>query len=129
MSLRLFQVLQRLSECPVLVVGAGGIGKLVFTFWSAVSSLVALLALDLTVSLLSPLCSCRLCVRSGCEVLALLCQCGFRKIQVLDLDIVAVSNLHRQFLFRDEHVGLAKAQVAADSIARRFGHLGVDVRA
>ncbi|XP_026194231.1 NEDD8-activating enzyme E1 catalytic subunit [Cyclospora cayetanensis] len=81
-------VLQRVAECRVLVVGAGGL---------------------------------------GCELLKTLCVSGFRDLAVLDLDVVAVSNLHRQFLFREEHVGKFKAAVAAEVLNTRFAHLGVRI--
>lgn len=37
---------------------------------------------------------------------------GFRKVQVIDLDTIDVSNLNRQLLFRSQHVGMAKCTVA-----------------
>lgn len=65
----------------------------------------------------------------GCELLKTLCLSGFRKLCVLDLDVVSLSNLHRQFLFKEEHVGQPKAEVAAQVLNKRFIHMGVHIEA
>ncbi|XP_076469784.1 SUMO-activating enzyme subunit 2-like [Babylonia areolata] len=54
----------------------------------------------------------------GCELLKNLVLTGFKTIEVIDLDTIDVSNLNRQFLFRKEHVGKSKSQVAKESVLK-----------
>ena len=51
----------------------------------------------------------------GCELIKNLVLTGFEDLEVIDLDTIDVSNLNRQFLFRKEHVGKSKSQVAKES--------------
>lgn len=47
----------------------------------------------------------------GCELLKNLVLTGFGEIHIVDLDTIDLSNLNRQFLFRNEHIKQSKAKV------------------
>ncbi|CAH0014623.1 unnamed protein product [Clonostachys rhizophaga] len=55
----------------------------------------------------------------GCELLKNLVLSGFGEVHIVDLDTIDLSNLNRQFLFRQEHIKKSKALVAKDA-AQRF---------
>jgi len=52
----------------------------------------------------------------GCELLKNLVHTPIHKITAIDLDTIDATNLNRQFLFRYEHVGKSKAEVAGESV-------------
>ena len=52
----------------------------------------------------------------GCELLKNLVLTGFGEIHIVDLDTIDLSNLNRQFLFRQEHIKKSKALVGTHTI-------------
>lgn len=61
----------------------------------------------------------------GCELLTKLALYHFHDIEIVDADTIEISNVSRQLLFRREHVGRAKATVAALCMQRSHPHLRI----
>ncbi|KAG6106797.1 hypothetical protein E4U13_007232 [Claviceps humidiphila] len=61
----------------------------------------------------------------GCELLKNLVLTGFGEVHIVDLDTIDLSNLNRQFLFRQEHIKKSKALVAKDAASKFNPHVTI----
>jgi adenylyltransferase/sulfurtransferase len=63
----------------------------------------------------------------GCPALMYLAAAGVGHIGIVDGDEVSVSNLNRQVLFGESHLGLNKAEVAAHELKTKYSDLKIEV--
>jgi len=63
----------------------------------------------------------------SCPAARVLARSGVTELTLVDDDIVDESNLQRQVLFRDEHIGMPKADVAASVLVTEFPGLAAVV--
>lgn len=63
----------------------------------------------------------------GCEILKNLALTGFKRIDIIDMDTVDVSNLNRQFLFREADIGKSKADTAANFLRRKIPEKSLEI--
>jgi ubiquitin-activating enzyme E1 C len=61
----------------------------------------------------------------GCEILKNLALSGITNIFIIDLDTIELSNLNRQFLFREKDIGKYKAEVATEYVKNKFPNLNI----
>ena len=61
----------------------------------------------------------------GCEILKNLALSGVKNIHVVDLDTIELSNLNRQFLFRQKDIGKFKVDVACEFIKKKYPDINI----
>lgn len=54
----------------------------------------------------------------GCELIKCFVGSGFTNLDIIDMDVIELTNLNRQFLFRPSDIGKSKAVVAAEYFSR-----------
>ena len=62
----------------------------------------------------------------GCQVGAQLAGAGIGKITIVDHDNISISNLHRQILFRESHIGQNKSLIASQELTKINSEIKID---
>lgn len=62
----------------------------------------------------------------GCEIMKNLALSNIKKISIVDLDQIELSNLNRQFLFRQKDIGRYKSEVVAEFINKKYPDIKVN---
>jgi ubiquitin-activating enzyme E1 len=66
------------------------------------------------------------CGAIGCEWMKNLSMLGYNQLDVTDPDHIEVSNLSRQFLFRNKDVKMSKSDIAVNYIKNKYPHLNTN---
>lgn len=61
----------------------------------------------------------------GCEILKDLAFSGIRNLSIIDMDTIELTNLNRQFLFKEEHIGKSKAIIASETVKSKFCNINI----
>lgn len=64
----------------------------------------------------------------GCPASRVLARSGVQRLTLVDDDVVDVSNLQRQVLFDDQHVGMPKVNVAAERLRAEAASVGSEIK-
>lgn len=62
----------------------------------------------------------------GCEIMKNLALSNIKKISIVDMDKIELSNLNRQFLFRQKDIGRYKSEVVAEFIQKKYAEIKVN---
>lgn len=64
----------------------------------------------------------------GCELGKYMSKWGFQQLDIIDLDVIELSNLNRQFYFRKSHVWKPKSKILAEIISKKINKKNPDAK-